>query len=82
MVFNIFDIFMMMYFGNEIKLSSEQHGYCLFESDWVTQPQASKKCIILFGELVRQPHEFFILKLYPLDLTTFTEVSSSTSILY
>ncbi|XP_037031538.1 odorant receptor 94b-like [Bradysia coprophila] len=77
LVYNIFDIFMIMYFGNEIELSSEQLGYCLFESDWIGQPQASKKCIILFGELIRQPHEFLILKLHPLNLATFTEIMNS-----
>nr|QGW45428.1 odorant receptor 55 [Bradysia odoriphaga] len=77
LVFNIFDIFMLMYFGNEIELSSEQLGYCLFESDWIEQPQALKKCICLFDELIRQPHQFLVLKLYPLNLATFTEIMNS-----
>jgi len=75
MCYNVFDIFMVMYFGNEIKLSSDQHTYCLFESDWIDRSQLTKKCIIIFGELLMQPHQLVILTLYPLTLDTFMRVS-------
>lgn len=76
LVFNVFDIFVLMYYGNEIELSSERLGYCVFESNWIEKRQASKKCILLFMVLIRQPHVFLIWKLYPLNLATFTRVGT------
>lgn len=75
LLFNVFDIFMIMYFGNEIKLASDRLSYCLFECDWIEQSQSNKRSIILFGELLYQPHQMVILTLYPLTLETFTRVS-------
>lgn len=74
LVYSIFDIFMVMYCGNEITLASDRLSYALFESDWVDQPQSTKKNIIIFGELPMQPCELIILELYPLTLETFTRV--------
>ena len=72
--YNISEIFMITYLGNEIMLSSDRLSYCLFESDWVDQPQSTKKIIIIFGEFLKQPHQLVIGKLYPLTLETFTRV--------
>ncbi len=74
--YNISEIFMINYFGDEIMLSSTRVLYCLFESDWFEQPQTTIKCIIIFGEYLKQPHEIIIGKLYPLTLETFTRVCS------
>nr|QGW45409.1 odorant receptor 36 [Bradysia odoriphaga] len=73
----IADLFMITYFGNEIMLSSDRLSYCLFESDWYNQPQATKKNIIIFGEYLKQPQVFVIGKLYPLTLETFTKILNS-----
>lgn len=56
MLCNILDIFMITYFGNEMKLSSGRFLYCLFESDWIDQPQSYKKCLIIFGERLKRAH--------------------------
>lgn len=74
--YNILDIFMIMYFGNEIKLSSGRFSYCLFESDWIDQSQSYKKCLLIFGERLQMVHQMLILKLYPLNMETFTTVST------
>lgn len=79
MLYNILDIFMITYFGNEIKLSSGRFLYCLFESDWIDQPQSYKKCFIIFGERLKRAHDMVILKLYALNLESFTTVSASLS---
>lgn len=73
--YNIFEIFLIMNFGNEIKLASDRLSYCLFESDWINRPQTTKKIVLIFGEFLKQPHQLTVLKLYPLNLETFTRVS-------
>lgn len=75
LLYNIFDIFMVMHLGNEIMLSSDKLSYRLFESNWVDQPQSIKKCVIIFGERLKQPHFLVIGVLYSLTLETFVKVS-------
>lgn len=77
-----FDIFMVMYFGNEIELSSDRLSYCLFESDWFEQSRVCKKCIIMLAELLKRPHALVVGRLYPLNLDIFTSVSSEDSIFH
>lgn len=68
---------MITYLGNEIMLSSNRLSYSLFESDWIHQPQSTKKCIVMFGEHLKRPHTLVVGKMnksYPLTLETFTKV--------
>ena len=65
---------MITYLGNEILLSSGRLTYSLFECDWIDQSHSTKKCIIVFGEYLKQSHEILIGNLYPLTLETFTRV--------
>jgi hypothetical protein len=74
LLYTFFDIFMIMYFGNEIKISSDRLPYCLFQSDWYDQTESSKRSIIIFAELVKHPKELVIGKLYRLTLEAFTKV--------
>ncbi|XP_037032787.1 odorant receptor 94b-like [Bradysia coprophila] len=73
----ISDLFMITYFGNEIMFSSSRVSYSLFESEWIEQPQSTKKNIIIFGEYLKQPRVLVIGKLYPLTLETFTRILNS-----
>lgn len=75
LIYNVFDVFVVMHYGNKIKISSDRLTYCLFESNWVEQSPSYKKCIIMFLEVLKKPHELLIGKLYPLNLQTFTSVS-------
>lgn len=77
LVYNISDIFMVMYFGNEIKLTSDALSYSLFKSNWMEQPESCKKVVIIFGERLKQAQQLVVLKLYPLTLETFTRVCST-----
>lgn len=63
-----------MHFGNEIKILSDRFSYCLFETDWVDQHLLSIKLLVIFSEQLKQPQQMTILKLYPIDLETFTRV--------
>jgi len=75
LIYNLFDIYVVMHYGNEIKLSSERLTYSVFESNWMEQTKSFKMCMIIFAEVSKQPHELLIGKLYPLNLQTFTSVS-------
>ncbi|XP_037039748.1 putative odorant receptor 71a [Bradysia coprophila] len=80
--YNIAELFMITYFGNEIMLSSSRLTYSLFESEWIGQPQSTIKCIIIFGEYLKRSHEMLIGKLYPLTLETFTRILKSSYSLF
>lgn len=73
-IYNIFDIYMVMYLGNEIMLSSDRLSHCLFESNWIDQSISYKKCLLILIENLRQPHQLVGYKLYALNLDTFTSV--------
>nr|QGW45420.1 odorant receptor 47 [Bradysia odoriphaga] len=75
--YNISEIFMITYFGNEIMLSSQRLAYSLFASDWIEQPQSTKKILLIFGEHLKRSHQLLIAKLYPLTLGTFTSIVRS-----
>ncbi|XP_037039753.1 putative odorant receptor 71a [Bradysia coprophila] len=79
---SIAELFMITYLGNEILLSSGRLTYSLFESEWVGQLHSTIKCIIIFGEYLKLPHEMLIGKLYPLTLETFTRILKSSYSLF
>lgn len=76
--YSLFDIFMVMLMGNEIKLSSRDLSYCLFESNWIAQTAVSKKCILIFKERLKNEQTLIVGKIYTLSLPTFTSVSGSS----
>ncbi len=75
LLYNLFEIFIVMYLANEIKMSKDRLLYCLFESKWFDQPEKCKKLIIIITEVVKHPRELVVGKLYPLNLHTFSSVS-------
>nr|QGW45392.1 odorant receptor 19 [Bradysia odoriphaga] len=75
LVYSIFDIYMIMYLGNEIKFSSDQLSYRLLESDWIEQSALCKKSIIILTERLKRPQELTVGKLYPMNLSTFTSIA-------
>ncbi|XP_037051746.1 odorant receptor 94a-like isoform X1 [Bradysia coprophila] len=72
--YSFFDIFMIMYMGNEIKLSSEGLSYCLFESNWNKQTKSNQKCVLIFEERLRKQQQIIISKIYILNLATFRSI--------
>ncbi|XP_037039745.1 odorant receptor 22a-like [Bradysia coprophila] len=79
---SIAELFMITYLGNEILLSSGRLTYSLFESEWIGKLHSTIKCIIIFGEYMKQSHEMLIGKLYPLTLETFTRILKSSYSLF
>ncbi|XP_037039740.1 putative odorant receptor 71a [Bradysia coprophila] len=80
--YNIAELFMITYLGNEIMLSSSGLSYSLFESEWVEQAHSTQKCLIVFGEYLKRSQEMLIGKLYPLTLETFTRILKSSYSLF
>ncbi|XP_037044050.1 odorant receptor 43a-like [Bradysia coprophila] len=74
LLYSLFDIFMVMYLANEIKLSSDDLSRCLYNSNWIEQTQSCKRCVIILGERFKQPQELVVGKIYPLNLLTFTSI--------
>lgn len=73
-LYNLFDIFMIAYFGNEIEQASSRLTYALFESNWTGQSESFKSCLVILAEVLKRPQRIIVFKLYPLNLTTFTSV--------
>ncbi|XP_037050332.1 odorant receptor 94b-like [Bradysia coprophila] len=71
--YGIFDIFLVMYLGNEIILTSEPLPYCLFQSNWMDQSESAKKYVIIMAELLKQPYTLSVV-IYQLNLETFTSI--------
>nr|QGW45414.1 odorant receptor 41 [Bradysia odoriphaga] len=80
--YGLAELFMITYLGNEILLSSSRLTYSLFESELIGQPYSTQKCIIIFGEYLKQSHEMLIGKLYPLTLETFSKILNSSYSLF
>lgn len=74
LLYGIFDIFLVMYLANDINVASDKLSYCLFESSWIGQPKSCIKCLLILGETVRHSQQLVILKVYPMNLETFTMV--------
>lgn len=74
MLYNFFDILLITYLGNEIKLADDRLSYRFFESDWIDRRPSTKKSIIIFVELTMHPSDMLIFKLFPLSVETFTKV--------
>ncbi|XP_037029025.1 odorant receptor 94b-like isoform X2 [Bradysia coprophila] len=78
LLYSIVEIFMIMFFGNEITLASDRLSYRLYESCWIDRRQSIKKNVLLFGEFLMKPHQLIDqLQLYPLTLDTFTRILNS-----
>ncbi len=74
LVYCIFDIFVVMYLGNEIMLSSDELTHCLYASNWIDQTESCKKCVIILMERLKRPQELIVGKIYPINLLMFNTV--------
>ena len=74
LLYEIFDVFLVMYLANDITDTSGRLTYSLFESNWVEQPELCKKYVLMMGEVLKRPQQLIIL-IYPMNLETFMTVS-------
>lgn len=75
MFFNGFDLFLVLWFGNEITVASSDLRYCVFESDWIGQSKSVANYVTILTEVLKKPQELIILKVFPMDLETFTSIA-------
>lgn len=73
--YSTIDIFIVMFLGNEIKISSTRLLYCLFESSWMEQTETCKRKMIILSEVLKRHKLIMVAKLYPLNLEVFNSVS-------
>lgn len=66
---------MIMYLGNEIKLSSDRLSFRLYESNWIKQTDTCKRILIIVLERLKIPQEIIVGKLFPLNLESFNVVN-------
>lgn len=80
MFYSFFDIFMVTYFGNEIKFASSQLSNCLYGCKWMEQSRTVKNSILILMEVLKRDQVLVIGKLYPLDLEVFSNVKEPTAV--
>lgn len=70
-----YEIFMLMYFGNEVSLSSEELLTSVYESNWMDSSMRYRKLALTLMERLKRKEEMKIAKLFPLNLNMMTSVS-------
>nr|QGW45419.1 odorant receptor 46 [Bradysia odoriphaga] len=71
--YGLSDIFLIMYLANEITDASDRLRYCLFQCNWIEQTEPCKKCVLIMGEMLKQPQQLVIV-IYPMNLQTFMTI--------
>ncbi|XP_037034427.1 odorant receptor 94a-like [Bradysia coprophila] len=51
------DIFVLIYFANEISLKSDRLSGCIYESNWTCMPLMFRKFIVIIGEKWKKPKQ-------------------------
>lgn len=74
LLYCIFEIYMISFYGNELMVTTNRLGYHLFQSDWIDRFRSIRMNVLIFGELLMKPTEIMVLNLYPLTPKTFTNV--------
>ncbi|XP_037045768.1 putative odorant receptor 71a [Bradysia coprophila] len=72
----LFEIFFILYYGNEITVNSEKLSTFLFQSKWFDQSHGIRKDIKIVMEILKRPVRLLVgfVIVFPLDLATFTSI--------
>lgn len=70
-----YEIFMLMYFGNEVMLASENLLTCVYESNWMDSSMGYRKMALTLMERLKREEEMTIAKIFPLNLKMMTSVT-------
>lgn len=68
------EIFVIIYFANEISLKCDQLNYRLFESNWTYMSIKWQKVMIIFCEKWKNPKEFIVGKIFTMRIDLLTSV--------
>jgi len=71
----IFEIFVLIYYGNEIALASDQLSFRVYESNWMCMPIKCRKLMIIIMEQWRKPQELIVGKIFPMRIKLLTSVN-------
>lgn len=73
----LFEIFFILYFGNEITLNSGKLSTCLFQSEWFVQSVEIQQNVNILMGMLTQPIRLLVgfVVIFPLNLATFSSVS-------
>lgn len=69
-----YEISLLMYYGNEITLASEQLMGSVYHSNWMDLSIKYRKIALIFMERLKRPQEMLIGKLFPLNIKSLTSV--------
>lgn len=69
-----YEIALLMYYGNEITLASEQLMGSVYQSNWMDLSIKYRKLALIFMERLKKPQEMLIGKLFPLNLKSLSSV--------
>lgn len=72
-----FEIFLLMYYGNEVTLASEDLFTGVYKSNWMDSSLRFRKTAITFRERLKKPQEMKIGKVFPMNLKMLTSVMIS-----
>lgn len=69
-----YEISLLMYYGNEITLASEEMMGSIYHSNWMDLSITYRKLAMIFMERFKKPQEMLIGKLFPLNIKSLTSV--------
>ncbi|KAJ6641888.1 Odorant receptor 43a [Pseudolycoriella hygida] len=80
----LFEIFFILYYGNEIILNSNKLSKYLFQSKWYEQPLSMQKLIKFLMEVLKQPMRLYVgfVVVFPLNLATFSSILNTSYSLF
>lgn len=70
----VYEIFLLMYYGNEVTLASEDLFTGVYKSNWMDSSVRYRKTAITFMERLKKPQEMRIGKVFPMNLKMLTSV--------
>lgn len=70
----IYEIFVLLHYGNEVTLASADLFAKVYQSNWIDSSVRYRKMAITFMERLKKPQEMRIGKVFPMNLKTLTSV--------
>ncbi len=69
-----YEISLLMFYGNEVTLASEELLGSVYHSNWPDLSIKYRKLLLIFMERLKRPQEMLIGKMFPLNLKSLTSV--------
>lgn len=69
-----YEISLLMFYGNEVTLASEELIRCVYNSNWMDLSIRYRRIALIFMERLKKPQEMLIGKVFPLNLKSLSSV--------